>query len=75
MYYAIWRYRYTHDMKKGSPVVLFFVGVSLLLAAILIGGDNRRAVCLPVILLIVLAIAGVRILIQKNINEKRQNDN
>lgn len=62
-------------MKKGSPVVLFFVGVFLLLAAILIGGDNRRAVNLPVILLIVLAIAGVRILIQKNINEKRQNDN
>lgn len=52
-------------MKRISPLALFFVGVFLLLAAILIGGDNRRAVTLPIILLVVLAIAGVRILLQK----------
>ena len=51
-------------MKKKEIIILYSVSLILVLIACLIGSD-KRGLSLPIILLIVCATVGVRILLEK----------
>ena len=51
-------------MKKKGIIILYSVSLILLLMACLIGGE-KRGLPLPIILLIVCATVGVRIILEK----------
>ena len=51
-------------MKKRAIIVLYSVSLILLLMAILIGSE-KRSISIPIILLIVCATIGVRLLLEK----------
>ncbi len=51
-------------MKKKAIIILYSVSLILLLMAVLIGSE-KRGLSIPIILLIVCATIGVRILLEK----------
>ena len=51
-------------MKKRAIIILYSVSLLFLLMALLIGNE-RRSLSIPIILLIVCATIGVRILLEK----------
>ena len=55
-------------MKKRAIIILYSVSLILLLIAILIGSE-KRGLSIPIMLLIVCATIGVRILLEKKVKQ------
>ena len=55
-------------MKKRAIIILYSVSLILLLMAVLIGSE-KRSFSIPIILLIVCATIGVRILLEKKVKQ------
>ena len=67
MYFHQIKLQFDQQMKKKGIIILYSVSLILLLMACLIGSE-KRGLPLPIILLIVCATAGVRILLEKKDN-------